>query len=229
MSHPLEHKETVMSLRDFLATSATRASKPALQVVSEAADTPEVAAPQAPASAPAAPHYGHSAAYLALRARIHAKLLERFDLAALESLPTQTLQQEIASMTERLLEEDSAVVNDLERRLLIRDIQHEMLGFGPLELLMTDPAISDILVNRHDQIYVERLGRLELTPVVFTDDKHLLRIIDKIVSRIVAAATPAAVQDPNWPCCNLLSRRLSSSDNGKNSSTQISVSTASIS
>ncbi|KOC24354.1 pilus assembly protein CpaF [Comamonas testosteroni] len=173
-----------MSLRDFLATSATRASKPALQVVSEAADTPEVAAPQAPASAPAAPHYGHSAAYLALRARIHAKLLERFDLAALESLPTQTLQQEIASMTERLLEEDSAVVNDLERRLLIRDIQHEMLGFGPLELLMTDPAISDILVNRHDQIYVERLGRLELTPVVFTDDKHLLRIIDKIVSRI---------------------------------------------
>jgi pilus assembly protein CpaF len=87
-------------------------------------------------------------------------------------------------MTERLLEEDSAVVNDLERRLLIRDIQHEMLGFGPLELLMTDPAVSDILVNRHDQIYVERLGRLELTPVVFTDDKHLLRIIDKIVSRI---------------------------------------------
>ena len=79
-------------------------------------------------------------------------------------------------MTERLLEEDAAVVNDLERRLLIRDIQHEMLGFGPLELLMTDPAISDILVNRHDQIYVERLGRLELTPVVFTDDKHLLRI-----------------------------------------------------
>ena len=93
-----------MSLRDFLATSATRASKPALQVVPEAADTPEVAAPQAPASAPAAPHYGHSAAYLALRARIHGKLLERFDLAALESLPTQTLQQEIASMTERLLE-----------------------------------------------------------------------------------------------------------------------------
>lgn len=60
-------------------------------------------------------------------------MLERFDLAALESLPTQTLQQEIAGMTERLLEEDAAVVNDLERRLLIRDIQHEMLGFGPLE------------------------------------------------------------------------------------------------
>ncbi|MDR3064397.1 MULTISPECIES: CpaF family protein [Comamonas] len=173
-----------MSLRDFLATSATRASKPPLQVVSDTADTPEATTPQAAAAAPPAPHYGHSAAYLTLRTRIHSKLLERFDLAALESVPTPTLQQEIAVMTERLLEEDAAVVNDLERRLLIRDIQHEMLGFGPLELLMTDPAISDILVNRHDQIYVERLGRLELTPVVFTDDKHLLRIIDKIVSRI---------------------------------------------
>ncbi|MEX8191974.1 CpaF family protein [Comamonas guangdongensis] len=134
--------------------------------------------------APSAPIYGHSPAYLALRSRIHAKLVERFDLAALESLPTQTLQQEIATMTERLLTEDAAVINDLERKLLIRDIQHEMLGFGPLELLMADPAVSDILVNRHDRIYVERHGRLELTPVVFTDDKHLLRIIDKIVSRI---------------------------------------------
>ena len=64
-------------------------------------------------------------------------------------------------MTERLLDEDAEAVNDLERKLLVRDIQHEMLGFGPLELLMADPAVSDILVNRHDQIYVERHGKLE--------------------------------------------------------------------
>lgn len=177
-----------MSLRDLLATPATRTPKPALQVVLEPAALPDMPAaddaPAPPSAAQPPAIHGHSTAYLALRGRIHAKLLERFDLSALESLPRQTLQQEIAVMTERLLAEDTTAVNDMERRLLIRDIQHEMLGFGPLELLMTDPAVSDILVNRHDRIYVERYGRLELTPVVFTDEKHLLRIIDKIVSRI---------------------------------------------
>lgn len=171
-----------MSLRDLLATPLARSPRPALQAVPAAADIPAGDAP--PPSAPAVPLYGHSAPYLALRGRIHAKLLERFDLAALESLSAQTLQQEIAAMTERLLDEDAEAINDLERKLLVRDIQHEMLGFGPLELLMADPAVSDILVNRHDQIYVERHGKLELTQVVFTDEKHLLRIIDKIVSRI---------------------------------------------
>jgi pilus assembly protein CpaF len=145
---------------------------------------PPPAAPVPDAAPAAAPAHGSSPAYLALKSRIHAKLLERFDLAALESVSVPVLQQEIAAMTERLLAEDSAAVNELERRMLVRDIQHEMLGFGPLELLMADPAVSDILVNRHDRIYVERHGRLELTPVVFTDEKHLLRIIDKIVSRI---------------------------------------------
>jgi len=173
-----------MSLRDLLASPATRNPRPALQSVALPAAA-DPAGPQADAApVPVTPLYGHSAPYLALRGRIHAKLLERFDLAALESLPVQTLQLEIAAMTERLLQEDPEAINDLERKLLIRDIQHEMLGFGPLELLMADPAVSDILVNRHDQIYVERHGRLELTPVVFTDEKHLLRIIDKIVSRI---------------------------------------------
>lgn len=171
-----------MSLRDFLTAPSTRTPKPLLQVVSESTDMSAVLAAEPPP--PSTPIYGHSAAYLALRSRIHAKLLERFDLAALDAVSVQTLQQEIATMTERLLTEDSAAINDLERKMLIRDIQHEMLGFGPLELLMADPSVSDILVNRYDQIYVERQGRLELTPVVFTDEKHLLRIIDKIVSRI---------------------------------------------
>ncbi|MCX7257075.1 MAG: CpaF family protein [Polaromonas sp.] len=87
-------------------------------------------------------------------------------------------------MVERLLLEEQAPVNDIERRMLIRDIQHEMLGFGPLELLMADPTVSDILVNSYKQIYVERKGKLELTSVTFTDEKHLLRIIDKIVSLV---------------------------------------------
>jgi pilus assembly protein CpaF len=123
-------------------------------------------------------------AYKALKERIHLKLLEIFDLSALEALAPEALRQEIAVMVERLLQDEQAVINDAERGSLIRDIQHEMLGFGPLELLMADPTVSDILVNSYRQIYVERKGRLELTHVTFTDEKHLLRIIDKIVSLV---------------------------------------------
>jgi pilus assembly protein CpaF len=123
-------------------------------------------------------------AYKLLKGRMHLKLLEKFDLTALETLPPETLRHEIAMLVERLLSEEQAVVNDLERATLIRDIQHEMLGFGPLELLMADPTVSDILVNSYRKIYVERHGRLEATNVTFTDEKHLLRIIDKIVSLV---------------------------------------------
>ncbi len=123
-------------------------------------------------------------AYKTLKERMHLKLLDKFDLSVLETLPPDVLRQEIRSMVERLLSEDQSPINDLERRSLIRDIQHEMLGFGPLELLMADPTVSDILVNSYQQIYVERKGRLELTNVTFTDEKHLLRIIDKIVSLV---------------------------------------------
>ncbi|MEC4723324.1 CpaF family protein [Noviherbaspirillum sp. CPCC 100848] len=127
---------------------------------------------------------GANDAYKTLKSRIHMKMLEKFDLTALETLSPQALRQEIAHLAERLLQDEQAAINDTERRLLIRDIQHEMLGFGPLELLMADPAVSDILVNSCDQIYVERKGKLELTNVTFTDDKHLMRIIDKIVSLV---------------------------------------------
>ena len=122
--------------------------------------------------------------YKALKGKIHLSLLDKLDLTALETLAPEKLRQEISVMVERLLHEQQAALNDAERRLLVRDIQHEMLGFGPLELLMADPLVSDILVNSYDQIYVERRGKLELTTVTFTDEQHLLRIIDKIVSRV---------------------------------------------
>lgn len=125
-----------------------------------------------------------SDAYKLLKGQMHLKLLDKFDLAVLETLPPALLRQEIASMVERLLQDEQAAINDIERRTLIRDIQHEMLGFGPLELLMADPTVSDILVNSFEKIYVERKGKLELTNVTFTDEKHLLRIIDKIVSLV---------------------------------------------
>jgi pilus assembly protein CpaF len=123
-------------------------------------------------------------AYRALKARTHTKLLDRLDLSALEHLSADKLRQEIALMVERVLPEEDVAINDVERSNLIRDIQHDMLGFGPLELLMADPTVSDILVNSWHQIYVERKGRLELSDVRFSDEAHLMRIIDKIVSRI---------------------------------------------
>ncbi len=136
----------------------------------------------ASAAPPTAPASGE--AYKALKSRIHLRLLDKFDLAVLETLSPTMLRREIASMAERLLKDERTAINEAERDCLIRDIQHEMLGFGPLELLMADPTVSDILVNRYDEVYVERLGKLELSTVSFTDEKHLLRIIDKIVSLV---------------------------------------------
>jgi pilus assembly protein CpaF len=123
-------------------------------------------------------------AYKQLKEQMHLKLVDQFDLTTLETLPAEKLRQEIATMIDRLLLEEQVPVSALERRMLVRDIQHEMLGFGPLELLMADPSVSDILVNSFDRIYVERRGKLELTEVSFTDDRHLMRIIDKIVSLV---------------------------------------------
>ena len=135
---------------------------------------------------PAAQTTGSPAAvaYVKLKNKLHHRILEKVDLVSLESMSESKLRQEIATLVELLLSEDPAQINDIERRMLVRDIQNEMLGLGPLELLMADSTVSDILVNSYDQIYVERRGKLELTDVVFTDEKHLLRIIDKIVSRV---------------------------------------------
>ena len=123
-------------------------------------------------------------AYVKLKNKLHMRILEKVDLASLESMSESRLNQEIAILVGLLLTENPEKINDLERRTLVRDIQNEMLGLGPLELLMADPTVSDILVNSYNQIYVERRGKLELTNVTFTDDKHLMRIIDKIVSRV---------------------------------------------
>ncbi len=129
------------------------------------------------------PGIGHTA-YQELKVRIHQRLLDRVDLSVMESLTPERLKEEIAILVERLLSEEAMVVNDSERAGLVRDIQHEMLGLGPLEPLLADPTISDILVNGHSQVYVERRGKLERTDIRFADDAHLMKIIDKIVSRV---------------------------------------------
>jgi len=116
--------------------------------------------------------------------RIHRKLLDKVDLAALEAFPQERVRAEIKSIVERLLSEETTAVNATERQQIVQDIQHEVLGLGPLEPLLAEPTVSDILVNTYKQVYVERFGKLQLTDVRFGSNAHLLKIIDKIVSGV---------------------------------------------
>ena len=125
-----------------------------------------------------------SQSYQQLKHRTHQALLDRVDLEGMQRLSREQIREELKILVSDVLTEDNVVINELERRSLIRDIQDEVLGFGPLEPLLADPGVSDILVNTYSQVYVERHGRLELSDVCFTDDAHLMKIIDKIVSRV---------------------------------------------
>ena len=144
----------------------------------------ESVTPETAARTPAPPESGTGRVYQALKMRIHQLLLSRIDLEAMEGLEPDRLREELRLMVERLLAEENIVVNTAERRDLVRDIQHEMLGLGPIEPLLADPTVSDILINGSQQVYVERHGKLELTNIAFSDDDHLMKIIDKIVSRV---------------------------------------------
>lgn len=123
-------------------------------------------------------------AYRDLKTRIHRALIDRIDLQMMDTLPKSTFQAELKNLVEDMLVKENVAINEVERKNLVRDIQYEMLGLGPLELLMTDPTISDILVNTYRTVYVERFGKLEQTDICFNDDDHLMKIIDKIVSRV---------------------------------------------
>jgi len=123
-------------------------------------------------------------AYAELKKTMHQMILDRIDLERLKRLTSEQFKHELALLVQRIIEEERIVLNQQERHHLVLDIQHEMLGFGPLEPLLTDPTVSDILVNTFDKVYVERRGRLELTDVTFHDNAHLMKIIEKIVSRV---------------------------------------------
>ncbi|MFZ2854083.1 MAG: CpaF family protein [Rhodocyclaceae bacterium] len=122
--------------------------------------------------------------YARLKNEIHRKLLDRVDLEVMSSLPEDRLRRDLKTMVETLLTEGDVALNAPERRQLVQDIEDEMLGLGPLEALLADASISDILVNTCRQVYVERAGKLVLTDVRFANNQHLLKIIDKIVSRV---------------------------------------------
>ena len=102
-------------------------------------------------------------AFAELKGRIHGALLDRIDLKAVDSLTRPQFREELKLLIDELLDTENVVINELERRNLARDIEHEMRGLGPIELLMADPTISDILVNTSKKVYIERFGKLEAT------------------------------------------------------------------
>jgi pilus assembly protein CpaF len=119
-----------------------------------------------------------------LKVELHKRLLDNLNLAAIETATEADLRQEIVSITAEALDEMSVVLNKDERSTLHQELYDEVMGLGPLEPLLKDETVNDILVNGPRQIFVERAGKLQLTDITFKDERHLLRIIDKIVSAV---------------------------------------------
>jgi len=115
---------------------------------------------------------------------LHRELLDNLNLAALENASENDLRNEINAISTETLQDRSIVLNRQERSVLFEELYNEVKGLGPLETLLQDDTVNDILVNGPQQIFVERAGKLELTDITFKDEKHLLRIIDKIVSAV---------------------------------------------
>ena len=123
-------------------------------------------------------------AYVQLKNELYRRLLERIDLDALRSLEPARLREELRQLIELLVAESGLPFNGRERLQVAVDIEHEVMGLGPLEPLLADASVSDILVNGAHEVWVERAGRLERTDTHFDDERHLLRVIDRIVSRV---------------------------------------------
>src|ERR1700732_1432141 len=122
--------------------------------------------------------------YQELKFTLHRKLLDKINLEALATIDNQRVRAEVRQAVISLIDSEPTLLSSLEKQQISDEVLDEVFGLGPLEPLLQDPTISDILVNTHKQVYVERKGLLEQTSVSFRDDQHLLRIIDKIVSQV---------------------------------------------
>ncbi|MFN0168896.1 MAG: CpaF family protein [Bryobacteraceae bacterium] len=141
---------------------------------------PPAGRPGAPAPAPAR----SADRNFELKSQIHKKLIGVLNLERVSTIPKERLRAEIGRVVERLLEEERVPMTTAEQNRIVEEVLDEVLGLGPLETLLKEPTISDILVNRHDKVFIERNGKLSETTVRFKDDAHLLHIIEKIVSQV---------------------------------------------
>jgi pilus assembly protein CpaF len=158
---------------------------------------PDPNRPSAPAAAAAVPAAGGGAPardkrvnkermdqFYEMKNRIHRNLVDKLDLSRISDQNNDETREQVRELVAELCDKEEAVLNFTERQRLISEIIDETFGLGPLEFLLTDPNISDILVNGPRQVYIERKGRLELTDIQFKDNAHLMHIIDKIVSAV---------------------------------------------
>lgn len=122
--------------------------------------------------------------YQQVKADLHRKILDRLDLEKLGRTPSDAARDEVLLLIRNTVNSEAVPLSFAERERLAREILDEIFGLGPLEPLLKDPTISDILVNRYNRVYVERAGKLEPTGLSFKDDQHLMQIIDRIVSRV---------------------------------------------
>ena len=122
--------------------------------------------------------------YFELKSEIHRKLIGVLNMERVSSIPKDRLRAEIGRVVERLLDDERVPMTTAEQTKIVEEVLDEVLGLGPLETLLKEPTISDILVNRYNKIFIERNGKLSETQVRFKDDQHLLHIIEKIVSQV---------------------------------------------
>jgi pilus assembly protein CpaF len=125
-----------------------------------------------------------SSRHIALKVHLHEKLLTMLNLSVLDKITRDELRRELAPLIRSVLSADGIALNTIEYHQLVDEVLDEVLGLGPLEPFLKDPTVSDILVNTHKQVYVERAGKLEQTPARFKDERHLMRVIQKIVSAV---------------------------------------------
>jgi pilus assembly protein CpaF len=119
-----------------------------------------------------------------MKSRLHRAIINRMDLTKLSQLDAEQLRAEVSRLAEGLLAVENMPLSTSDRERLVEEVRHELFGLGPLEPLLADPTISDILVNSPHNIYIERRGKLERTEVTFKDDEHLMRVIERIVSSV---------------------------------------------
>jgi pilus assembly protein CpaF len=122
--------------------------------------------------------------FLSLKVRLHQKLIDELNLAAIEKMPRAEFENEIGDIIRDMLSNETTLLNERERKQMVVEILDELLGLGPLEPLLKDNSVSDIIVNTHKQVSVERSGQIDLTPIRFKDEAHLIRIINKMVAAV---------------------------------------------
>jgi len=128
--------------------------------------------------------YANNQSFQEIKARLHRAIITRMDLTKLNSLPADRVHAEVSRLAEDLLLAENLPLSTLERDRLVSEVNHELFGLGPLEPLLADPTISDILVNSYANVFIERRGKLEKTSITFKDDEHLMRVIERIVSTV---------------------------------------------